>query len=381
MSTKDKSLLEHLDKNRKFSVTFDDDEEIQKLKNCIVETVQTLDHWGQDLPQSWALFEIFLLEEKKKKILKRDEVIDFNKRLGEELQLNDGDVDVMLQFFHDIREILYFDQADLKDAIILDIQWFSDAFKHIITDKNHAEDDLLDRVDEWEIFNETGVLNGQLLNAIWEIHSPNCNDYKKEIMLYMEKLGLLATFNQGEEKWYVPSMNKTPFEKQTLSRWSSSSILCFQFDVLPVGIFHRLVAVCIQIPLEILACGDKQCIYQTAAIFMHDDHHFVIGMTKSAIQLQVFVFSGNVNPTCCRQIRQKMKDVLHTCSNTFQSNFKFSVGYKCKVSGFCDEEESKVISEEKFTKSSFVCPGCPVENKHMIETNSITKYWTEVINE
>jgi hypothetical protein len=30
------------------------------------------------------------------------------------------------------RDILYFDQMDLKDTNILDVQWFSDAFKHVI---------------------------------------------------------------------------------------------------------------------------------------------------------------------------------------------------------------------------------------------------------
>jgi hypothetical protein len=176
-------------------------------------------------------------------------------------------------------------------------------------------------------------------------------------------------------------MNKTPCNEQYICSYPSSSILCFLFDVLPVGIFHRLVAMCIQVPFQILECEDKHCIYQTAAIFSHDNHHhFVIGLTKSAIQLQVFVFSGNVDPTSCRQIRQKVEDVLQTCGSTFQSYFHFSVGYKCKASGFLDETESRMISEETFTTPSFICPVCPLQKKHLINTNSITKYWIEVIN-
>jgi hypothetical protein len=307
--------------------------------------------------------------------------MEFNNALTVEIQLNDEDIDVMLQFFHDIREILYFDQMDLKDTIILDVQWFSDAFKNIIADKNHAEEDLFDYINEWETFDETGVLNGQLLNAIWKLHPMNnYMEHKKEILLYMEKLGLLVALDNEEENWYVPSMNKTPYNEQDICRYPSSSIICFQFNVLPVGIFHRLVAMCIQVPFRILECEGRQCIYQTAAIFSYDDHHhFVIGLTKSAIQLQVFVFSGNVDPTYCRQIRQKVENVLHISGGTFQSNFEFSVGYKCKASGFCDEDESCILLKEKFTTPSFTCPGCPVQKKHTIETNSIIKYWKEVI--
>jgi hypothetical protein len=302
----------------------------------------------------------------------------FNKDLPEEIQLTDDDMDVMLQFFHDVREILYFDQDTLRNTIIMDIQWFSNAFKNIITDKNHAQDDLDDYIIEWERLNETGELTGELLKAIWRMHGDAYLQYKEEIMLYMEKLGLLAAMKSDEEKWYIPSMNRAPFDRHCFSKFPSSSIMCFQFDVLPAGVFHRLVAALMQVPYDILTYDDKACIYKTAAIFTHDDHNVLIGMTKSTIQLQVFVVKGDVDPICCRHIGQKVEELLRSCSTTFQSNFQFSVGFKCKPTGFCDEDESLMISKEKFTKPSFQCPRCPVQRKHIIQAVNITRYWTKV---
>ncbi|XP_061193666.1 uncharacterized protein LOC133201889 [Saccostrea echinata] len=287
----------------------------------------------------------------------------------------------MLQFFHDIRAIVYFDQEFLSEVIILDVQWFADAFKNIITDKNHAKEDLYAFASEWDKFNETGELYDTLLFAIWKMNNNGYIEHKDNIMLYMEKLGLLAKMN--EEKWYVPCMNKTPFPVNYFSSYPASSVLCYTFDFLPAGIFHRLVATCMQIPWEVLADNDQGCIYQTAAIFVfHDLHHnIMLGMTQKEIQLQVFVAVGEVDVSKCLQIRENIERMLHNLSNTFQKNSEFHVAFKCKPTGFCDSKESAVISESKFIRATFQCPSCPANEKHCIDTQYITKFWKQVPEE
>ncbi|XP_062604840.1 uncharacterized protein LOC134266639 [Saccostrea cucullata] len=70
--------------------------------------------------------------------------------------------------------------------------------------------------------------------------------------------------------------------------------------------------------------------------------------------------------------------MLHNLSNTFQKNSDFQVAFKCKSTGFCDSKESAVISESKCIKETFLCPSCPANRKHRVNTEDITKYWKQI---
>ncbi|XP_061193662.1 uncharacterized protein LOC133201885 [Saccostrea echinata] len=370
-----KSLKKHLNVKRRFAIGFNDNEGIENIKLSILDVVGELDHWGEELPRSWAMFETFFQEKKKLKILRIDTLTAFNEALPEGIKLQTiEDINVMLQFFHDIREILYFVQEFLQELIILDVQWFADAFKNVITDKNHAEEDLLEYTAEWDKFNETGELPDTLLSAIWEMNNNGYIEHKNDIILYMEKLGLLA--KMSDNKWYVPCMNKRAYPVK-YSPYHASSILCYTFDVLPAGVFHRLIATCMHIPWKVVTERDRPCIYQTAAIFAFQEHNVLLGMTPKEIQLQVSVIEGEVNISTCYEVKKTIDSKLSVLSTTFQTDFKFMFGFKCKAVGFCDDQESSVIDEAEFTQPSFQCPSCPIERKHIIKTNDITKYWVE----
>ncbi|XP_062611588.1 uncharacterized protein LOC134273411 [Saccostrea cucullata] len=115
-----KSLKEHLNVKRQFVIGFNDNEGIESIKKSILDVVGKLDHWGEELPRSWAMFETFFQEKKKLKILKIDALIAFNEALPEGIKLQKiDDINVMLQFFHDIREILYFVQEYLQEKLFL----------------------------------------------------------------------------------------------------------------------------------------------------------------------------------------------------------------------------------------------------------------------
>ncbi|XP_062600958.1 uncharacterized protein LOC134262583, partial [Saccostrea cucullata] len=380
LETKDESLQKHMDRKRMFAVGFHENECIEKIKLSVVDVVQNLDHWGKKLPQSWAMFENYFKEKKLNlKIIKKETLLAFNEALPQNLKLQTvEDINTMLQFFHDIREILYFDQESLKGIIILDVQWFADAFKNVITDKNHAAEDLFKLASQWNKFNETGVLSDTLLSAIWKMNNNGYLEHKEDIMRYIEKLGLLARMD--EITWYVPCMNKRPFPAECFSLYPASSILCYTFDVLPAGIFHRLVATCMQIPWQIFSDEDRGCIYHTATIFEFEDQHHIImlGMTQTDIQLQVFVLEGEVDALVCHQVRERIESILANLSTTFEKNTKFHVAFKCKTLGFCDSKESAVIDESKFTRATFNCPSCPAMEKHVIKSSAITKYWMKI---
>ncbi|XP_061194055.1 uncharacterized protein LOC133202278 [Saccostrea echinata] len=387
LETNDRSLQGHLDTKRMFTVGFHESESIEKIKLSVVDVVQKLDHWGEKLPHSWAMFENFFQEKKSLKIINKGILMAFNEALPQDIKLErDEDVNTMLQFFHDVKEILNFNQQFLREIIILDVQWFADAFKHVITDKNHAEEDFLHHsslfyhASEWDKFNYTGELSEALLLAIWNMYDNGCIEHKDDIMLYMEKLGLLAKME--DKKWYVPCMNKIPFPGDSFTKYPASSILCYAFDMLPAGIFHRLVVSCMQFPWTLVkekrAGKEEPCIYQTAAVFLLENHYILLGMTPTEIQLQVFVVDGEVEIQTCFKIREEIESELHILSSTFQRNLKFQIAFKCRPIGFCDSERSHVIKESEFTEPTLPCPSCLAGKKHIINTTDILKYWTQM---
>ncbi|XP_062571001.1 uncharacterized protein LOC134233017, partial [Saccostrea cucullata] len=380
LETKDASLQNHIDRERMFAVGFHENECIEKIKMSIVDVVKNLDHWGEKLPYSWAMFENFFQEKKNLKIINKETLLAFNEALPEELKLGtQEDVNTMLHFFHDIREILHFDQESLGGIIILDVQWFADAFKNIITDKNHAAEDLFKLASQWDKFNETGELSDVLLSSIWKMNKNRYLEHKDIIMRYTEKLGLLAKMD--DKKWYVPCMNKKPFPAEYFSSYPASSILCYVFDALPAGIFQRLVAICMQIPWKLNSSRDELCIYQTGAVFRFENHNILIGVTPKEIQLQVFVIEGEVDKSTCQQIKHKIDNILNILSETFHADSKFAHAFKCKATGFCDTSESSVINESEFIKPTFQCPACPIGRMHNINSKDIKKYWIQVHND
>lgn len=56
----------------------------------------------------------------------------WNVFLKNDLYMNDVEILKMLLFFYRVGMLLYFDEDNLKEIIIFDIQWFFNVFKCII---------------------------------------------------------------------------------------------------------------------------------------------------------------------------------------------------------------------------------------------------------
>lgn len=168
--------------------------------------------------------------------------------------MSETEITETLKFLHRVESLLYFDEDELRHKVILDVQWVVNAFKCVITDSVDVE-----KVNNKEQtkFHQTGELDDEKLVAIWKKPQNEYEEHKKEIITYMEHLGLLAICNKKDTSstkansvwYYFPSMNKTKFGKdlEKLAEYKTSSILCFQFDEegqFPLLVFYGLVSKC-----------------------------------------------------------------------------------------------------------------------------------------
>ncbi|XP_061177437.1 probable serine/threonine-protein kinase roco4 [Saccostrea echinata] len=247
----DSKLKKHFKYERCFFVGFHNDnsgelEHLSELENCIVSIAKDR-RWKETIPEKWSIIEMVLIKFKNdsEKIVTVEELIRkyWVPKKDEKHEKGEG-IKVALRFFHDIGTILYFDEEKLSDKIVVDVQWFVDTFKFIISDKNHVRD-LAGTNKDWNEFHRTGYLIDSFLCEIWKSLSIDLW-YKSTILHYMQRLGLIAI---GKIKHYVPCMNKRDFGKkeQTALRKmeTKSSVLVLHFNFLPFFFYCRLIVACI----------------------------------------------------------------------------------------------------------------------------------------
>lgn len=362
-------IRRHLHCKRCFTIGFPQPgselEDLKDIKTCIA----CLSNVPESIRPVWAIFEHIFEKEKEQKIISREMLSTWNNAISKDLQMNDTEISKMLLFFHRVGTLLYFEEDNLKETIILDIQWFSDAFKCIIA--YHVDIKITD-IDR-DNFQNTGELDDHMLEKIW-IREENKEyiKYKDIILAYMEKLGLLAicnTENPGtkvNETWYyIPSMNKRKFELDD-KEFSRSSILCFQFDKqgqLPIFVFYGAIVKCMQIPdWSIFELNGQNCIYENVACFSY--LHLLVKICVSTFQIQVQVCfpRGESIGKELEKIQRSIEKILKVFKN-----YSFQVGYKCINGRFNAEEDNSFISMEMFRVSGLKCKTCYV--LHYVESD------------
>ncbi|XP_062578842.1 uncharacterized protein LOC134240779 [Saccostrea cucullata] len=293
-----------------------------------------------------------------------------------------------LKCFHDNGLLLNFGEAELREHVIIDIQWLANAFSKVIADENHINKDCKRKlIKEWKSFNKTGELKDKVINALWK-DEPSFSKHKNEIMPYMEKLQMLVPLNvleavsEGGMSWYVPCMNKKQFKADLFhNKWECSSILCYRFTSFAMFVFYRLVAYCISLLKWTVAKDEDNegslCLYQTAAVFDHNEHTVVVGICNDEIQLQVLRISRlAVDKDVSNAIGDSIEQALEKLTETFLGEKKFHRGFKCQNS-ICNEKDlsftlaselSKIKAEETQCK-------CQIQEKHVINVQRTLSFW------
>lgn len=362
-------LRRHLNHDRTFAIGFPKTgqglDNLSDIKKCIAKLVRDPWYFEKHIRPVWAIFEHILQRKKTKRVMSRKELSEINVHLSEEFRMKEEEVTKMLCYLHRVGNLLYFYEKGLDQTIILDIQWFVNAFKSLI----QFTVDINDSDYSWYCFKSTGIITDGKLTEIWKRKAKE--EYllhKEKILPYMERLGLLAMQHETEAWYYIPSMNKRKFRNTDIDmEGSKSSILCFQFDEnsqLPVFLFYGIILKCMQIPnWSILREHEKICLYENAACFLFLDHIVVVCLCKYQIQVQVWVpakekIDVNVLKEVELSIERKILEY---------KRYKYDVGYKCQNGMLNSENDSSFIAKIEFPLSKTICDKCKVSKKHYVD--------------
>ncbi|XP_062600549.1 probable serine/threonine-protein kinase pats1 [Saccostrea cucullata] len=359
---------------------------LKELERCIVN-ITVLSKWSENIPHEW----IFLNDEinKKRGIRLFLPFKEIENMMPVQKEKKGQSVRDMLKYYHEVGKCLFFNEDGLKDLVIIDIQWFIDTFKSIITDKLHVKGILATNRD-WNEYYETGNLKDTLLDEIWKLNNGSSEKesgksilHKRKLLLYMQRLGFLAV---GEDVHYVPCMNKKEFaspQKQIIQNLPKTSVLVYLFEFLPYFLFYRLVVFCMQLPeWKVLENNRISCLYKKAAMFAYEDHYICLAVTTTSIQLQIFnpEKEKQIAKKVCVLVRRNVDEMMKDITSTFHKHLQFKTGFTCT------EERKQVVGEdvEKIFIAeseihghgeSMICPRHQLESFHKIDTKYLSGFW------
>ena len=374
-------LKRHVHTDRWFAISFPKRgsklEDLHELKTCIARLVQNLPYWEENIRPALAIFEYMLRKEINEKIVLRKRLSEFNDKIDTEFKLTEDEINKMLEYLNRVGSLLYRDEDHIRDIVILDVQWFADAFKSIVT---YSVDMKNPNDRDRDYFRTTGELKDDQLDAIWKETQNEGKEYfkyKKEILSYMEHLGLLTVCESKclssetrGSKWYCfPSMNTKPFQvEHAPENFKSSSILCFQFDEngqFPIFVFYALVAKCIKMEnWSIFEKNKQKCIYEKGAKFSFRHTFVVICICKFQIQVQVFL-PPDINDKTRTETLEEIQTSVENKIREFKI-YKYDVGYKCQKGKLFDESDNSFIALEDFPVYRKYCNRCCESKEHLV---------------
>ncbi|XP_077976934.1 uncharacterized protein LOC144432566 [Glandiceps talaboti] len=327
------------------SRTGEEDPEMLSLKEQLSLVVRQQNWMGEERPIKWLRMEEKFknLKEEGRKFIDLSVLEDVADNLGIK---DKADMKIILQFYHDLGDIIYFNEPQLQDLVILDPQWLVDVFKSIITVKAYQDQDRQCR-KYWDVLDSKGILDMRLVDSVW------CKlgllEYKDILLDIMQRFDLICaciekTVSPSEEvssasscaeksvslgggpcychggishvdkntihaaychdcgtsscdaqnarpmvsEYFVPSLLKAEMDMESII--PPGSIPCpmplyfhFKEGFLPNGLYHRLVTRCLR---EWKPCNT--ILYRDCVLFeLDDDHDMVLSKFESEILINV----------------------------------------------------------------------------------------------
>ncbi|XP_013415440.1 uncharacterized protein LOC106177260 [Lingula anatina] len=235
------------------------DAEIKKLKEAIWETSKAQPYWGEEQPLRFVLLERKLKEiSESKKCLDLKGVIEEGHHYGlESLKM----ILPFLKFCTELGELIFFDESDIRDLVILDPQWLIDAFASLITVEKYHKGSNPDDRGYWKMLDDKGVLDERLIDSVWK-KDKELTDNKENLLRICQRFDLLVELPMGRDdqqrkKYLVPCVLKShpnpesylkipvcPQEGYSKLQKIPPLYLMFDGGFCPPGLFHRLVVCC-----------------------------------------------------------------------------------------------------------------------------------------
>ncbi|XP_052096542.1 uncharacterized protein LOC127731746 [Mytilus californianus] len=305
-----------------------DDEEIVTLKKQLVDVALEHPRCGEPMPTKFVPLEFQLARkvEESKKILTMDELNDINKQ-NDKMALTPAQLQTFLKVNHALGKLIYFDEAGLRDNVIIDPVFLVDVLRSIVTDEQFWPAHLKEML---KALKESGKLLKQDLYEIWK---QDCfrevwahNDYIVDMLVHLDIICRQKDDEAGSDFFLVPCMISTKREESQQIDHNRSIHLAYRFkeEVVPPAILYRFIATFISMwKLRVSAKTSRSMLFTDSADVTIDGEHdmrFDIRGNRFIVSLSHKENKISIVPTIASTAQECL---THAITNI--SNFYFSV--------------------------------------------------------
>lgn len=238
----------------------DDDDGTKKLREEI-DSILKEEIWCQEVPLTWVKLGYILKHAEGHESDNKMKVVDFDyveKFAGSEVGMQRDEIESFLIFYHELGELLFFNEPNLHEVVVIDPQFLIDAFKVVLTAKCFQDINDQKHTKHWMKLNDEGKISKNFIFSVWQKQKDKelFEKYKNSLLGMMVKLDMLVEntsehYHDDNVEYYVPSFMKRakennldvvecgPGEPVPLKYQSAAKMI-------PEGLFHRLLSRCLK---------------------------------------------------------------------------------------------------------------------------------------
>ncbi|XP_063411539.1 uncharacterized protein LOC134694458 [Mytilus trossulus] len=261
------------------------DTEMAKIKSTIIRESERQPTWGERLPKCFIPLEL----EFKSLIKHKIPLITLGhlKKINSQQPirpLSDLELRLFLKFQHSIGKVLYFDEHNLNNHVILAPTHLINAFKSIITDRKFSEGDRT-REELWDVMSKTGVISKKIIRQVWKkkkyLKFYKDKEYLLDVMTHLDILVDPKRYDNDRKRipadfYYIASMVRTNDDSgylQSASFTHRSITIAFQSTslMIPPALSFRFISYCLYVwAVKKYGQTNKDMLFHRSALFTID---------------------------------------------------------------------------------------------------------------
>ncbi|XP_063442202.1 uncharacterized protein LOC134722511 [Mytilus trossulus] len=254
-----------------------DDKDIDELKKQLVEVALDHPRCGELMPTKFVPLELQLAKkgEDKQKIVTIDELKRMNKQ-NEIMALDNDELKLFLKVNHALGKLIFFDEAGLRDKVIIDPVFLIDVLRSIVTEEQFWPQHLL-RI--FKTLKESGKL---LKKELYEIWKQECfqmilehKEYMVEMLVHLDIICRQKDYTNGSDYFMIPCMISTKREDNLRMPFDRSIHLAYTFkdEVVPPAVLYRFIATFITIWKLQVSQNSSLLLFTDSADVSIDEEH------------------------------------------------------------------------------------------------------------
>ncbi|CAG2241367.1 unnamed protein product [Mytilus edulis] len=339
----DQKKKEHLRKIYFISNTEDADSVFEEIRTEISHHAMDMKDWGKNCPLKWLLLQQVLLKLRYSNVPISETKTLMKIAKHENIDISEeNEVKRCLQYCNDNGTVIYFDEENLSDHVILDPKWLINAFRCLVSDKI---DNVIEVSDDWQKLKETGQLKDSLISRLFRKEPQlKFEDNKAHLIEVLKRFDIIVNLKDSSEL-YMPCMIKScsffEFQKHFCDKSIfKTSWFCLEFKFLPPAFFNHIIAWYIK-QYHVSDIVDTQirrkrkALYRQVGVFDLDSsgcEQLVVCEGPNTIALQVW--DSRMSNKTYGKLGSELVRFVDTLRKRYSLHIQYSFTFTCKDGDF-----------------------------------------------